>query len=280
MIAPFVVLGGPMVRTAAGTRVALIAATVLALVAPLVPQAAHASESNAAVSTASWTSTCTPPKAQPMAGPYPRLYRPWTVYGDRDASVHSIKHVREAEYRLRWAGLYKGRITGYFGYELREAVKSFQRKNCMKTTGKLDPATWAHLITKSTRAMSKVPSVCKGRGWHSCYDRASHQDFLFHDGQLINVWLVRGGSKAEQTRTGTYKVYARYSYKISTLFDVPMWYFQKHSGGQGQHGSGFMLDPFVGHSHGCINMYIPDAKVLWAHTRSKPLTVTVYGAWS
>jgi lipoprotein-anchoring transpeptidase ErfK/SrfK len=41
-----------------------------------------------------------------------------------------------------------------------------------------------------------------------------------------------------------------------------------------------MMDPFVGHSHGCINMYIKDAKVLWALTSKSKLRVHVYGAWS
>jgi lipoprotein-anchoring transpeptidase ErfK/SrfK len=41
-----------------------------------------------------------------------------------------------------------------------------------------------------------------------------------------------------------------------------------------------MLDPFVGHSHGCVNMYIEDARQLWSLTVGRPLRVHVYGAWS
>ena len=93
------------------------------------------------------------------------------------------------------------------------------------------------------------------------------------------MWLVRGGAYSTQTRTGNYKVTARYKEKVSSLYDVKMYYFMPHSGGQGQHGSGFMVDPWVGHSHGCINMYIKDAKVLFNLTRNQPLRVTVYGAW-
>jgi hypothetical protein len=224
--------------------------------------------------------TCTRPRTPAMNSPYPRLYRPTTKYGMKDKGVKSIKHVREAQYRLKWTGYYKGSISGYYGVRTRDAVRAFQKRNCLARTGTLDRATWARLIIKSTKQLSRVPKVCKTKGWHSCYDRKTHQTFLYRNGQLQNVWLVRGGARSTPTRTGTYRVFARYALKISTLYDVPMWYFQKHSGGQGHHGSGFMLDPFVGHSHGCINMYITDAQVLWALTKDKKLTVTVYGAWS
>jgi lipoprotein-anchoring transpeptidase ErfK/SrfK len=40
-----------------------------------------------------------------------------------------------------------------------------------------------------------------------------------------------------------------------------------------------MINPFVDHSHGCVNMYIEDARQLWKLTHSKRLHVSVYGAW-
>jgi hypothetical protein len=257
----------------------------------LTPTAASAAPTVAASAPVAATSAgsvqparCTPPKLpKAPAGvnaAYPRFYRPVTKLGERDSSVRNINHVREAQYRLRWLGLYKGSISGYFGTATKDAVVRFQKKYCMKVTGYLTQASWQILIIKTIKARSKVPAACSKPGWHSCYDRATHQDFLFRNGIMWNVWLVRGGSRSEQTRTGNYTVFARYPYKVSSIYDVPMYYFQKHSGGQGQHGSGFMMDPFVGHSHGCINMYIKDAKVLWALTSKSKLRVHVYGAWS
>jgi lipoprotein-anchoring transpeptidase ErfK/SrfK len=44
-----------------------------------------------------------------------------------------------------------------------------------------------------------------------------------------------------------------------------------------------MIDPFQGHSHGCINMYKEDARQLWKLTARTPMSrmkVTVYGRWS
>jgi hypothetical protein len=188
--------------------------------------------------------------------------------------------VREAQYRLRWAKVYPGSVNGYYGTSTKTAVKLFQSRHCMRASGVLDRGTWAVLIQKTMRRTKLIPAACRTRGWHSCYDRPSHQDFLLHDGKLWNSWLVRGGQMSTPTRTGTYVVFARYLTTISTLYHVRMWYFMPHSGGEGQHGSGFMVDPYVGHSHGCINLYIKDARVLYWTTNGHKLTVTVYGHWA
>jgi Putative peptidoglycan binding domain/L,D-transpeptidase catalytic domain len=270
------------VRFATGTTAVALSAL---MTVGLLSVPAHAAASPAPVvanpgSVTAAATRCTPPKTPADRGELSRFYRPTTKYQMKDRGPQDIRHVREAQYRLRWAGQYKGKITGYYGVSTRDAVRAFQKKSCLPVTGTLDRASWARLIVKTTRQTSTLPKVCKSKGWHSCYHRSSHQDFLFKDGQLINVWLVRGGSASLKTRTGTYKVFGRYAFKRSSLYGSPMWYFQKHSGGQGQHGSGLMTDPFVGHSHGCINMYIKDAKVLWKHTKDQRLTVTVYGSWS
>jgi hypothetical protein len=57
-------------------------------------------------------------------------------------------------------------------------------------------------------------------------------------------------------------------------------YSQFFSGGQALHGSRLMMNPFVGHSHGCVNFWVEDARQLWNLTADGPLRVRVYGAWS
>ncbi len=208
------------------------------------------------------------------------FYRAATKPGMRDGGPFAINHVREAQYRLRWAKVYSGSVNGRYGSSTKAAVKRFQAGNCLRATGVLDTPTWAVLIQRTVRNRAAIPKICKSAGWHSCYDRASHQDFLFVNGKMFNVWLVRGGMYSSQTRTGNYAVQARYREKVSTLYHVKMYYFMPHSGGEGQHGSGFMVDPWTGHSHGCINMYIKDAKVLYTLSAGKRLNVTVYGHWS
>jgi lipoprotein-anchoring transpeptidase ErfK/SrfK len=96
---------------------------------------------------------------------------------------------------------------------------------------------------------------------------------------MRNAWLVRGGEYDLQTRVGNFHVFYRDIDHVSSIYDTPMPYSQFFSGGQALHGSGFMVDPFYEHSHGCINMYIQDARQLWRLTSTKRLGVSVYGSW-
>jgi len=58
--------------------------------------------------------------------------------------------VREAQHELQSAGFYKGKIDGIDGHETRQALMSFQKKNGLPQTGKLDQATMAQLQNGST----------------------------------------------------------------------------------------------------------------------------------
>ncbi|MGH3470882.1 MAG: L,D-transpeptidase family protein [Nocardioidaceae bacterium] len=210
-----------------------------------------------------------------------RFARERTVYGARDASPYAIAHVTELQYRLRWAREYTGPITGYFGRQTQIAVRRYQRHEGLLNTGNANHVTWKHLIQDTVRGQHRFPKVCRAAGWHACYDRTLHQVTLFRAGVIRNSWLVRGGDYSMQTRKGTFGVFLRDIDHVSTLYDAsPMPYSQFFSGGEALHGSRFMMDPFVGHSHGCVNMYVEDARQLWNLTSTKPLRVTVYGAWS
>lgn len=199
--------------------------------------------------------------------------------GDSDASPRAIEHVRELQYRLRWIGVYNGPVTGYFGDQTLGAVKRFQREYGFDVTGVVSPANWARLIKKTVR--NRAADACKhGRGLHACYDRRNHQVTLWRGQKMWNSWLVRGGDVQYATRVGDWSVFSRDRDHVSGIYGTPMPFSQFFSGGQAFHGSPFMLDPFVGHSHGCVNMYIEDARQLWSLTIGQPLRVHVYGAWS
>jgi hypothetical protein len=208
-----------------------------------------------------------------------KFAREGTRYGDSDTSVRHIEHVTELQYRLRWAHVYDGPVTGNFGPLTRDAVKRYQRREGLRVSGIATHKTWKELIHDTVRRRGQVPRVCKRDGWHACYDRSGHQVSLWHNGELRNVWVARGGSSSTPTRLGTHPVYYRNIDHWSRMFDSPMPYSQFFDGGQALHGSGTMMDPFVGHSHGCVNMYIEDARQLWRMTHDKRLVVTVYGAW-
>jgi len=209
-----------------------------------------------------------------------RFGREQVKLNDRDNGPYHIEHVLEVQYRLSWAGVLDKNPTGRFGYATRSAVKKFQHKNDLHANGKVSGKTWAKLIKQTIRGRGAVPKVCKTSGWHACYDRSRHQVTLWKNGDIYNSWLVRGGAYSTPTRLGTNKVFQRDKDHYSGLFDsAPMPFSQFFDGGQALHGSRFMTDPFVEHSHGCINMYVEDARVLWKLTSKKELWVTVYGNW-
>ncbi len=228
------------------------------------------------------TPTAASPAPARATAPAPaKFVRETVAYGDQDASVSRIAHVRELQYRLRWARVYDGPVTGYFGHLTKAAVQRYQRRTHLPVTGTAGPATWRRLIAATIRGRADIPAACDdGTGWDACYDRTRHEVTLWHDGGIINAWLVRGGSADHPTRTGHFTVYYRDIDHVSSLYNSPMPYSQFFSGGEAFHGSATMIDPFSGHSHGCINMYNEDARQLWNLTSKVRLGVHVHGAWS
>jgi hypothetical protein len=201
--------------------------------------------------------------------------------GAVDVDPYHIDHVYEVQWRLKRLGLFTATPNGRFGPVTTAAVKRFQRRNGLAPTGTVNHATWRPLIRQSVRGRSAVPRGCRSGGWHACYDRSWHQVNLYHDGALLNSWLVRGGAASTPTHTGTFRVYYRDIDHVSSTFDnAPMPYSQFFTGGQALHGSRLMMNPYVGHSHGCVNFWTEDAQQLWNLTATKTLWVHVYGHWS
>jgi hypothetical protein len=214
----------------------------------------------------------------------PDLTKPFTrepvKRGDVDADQYNIEHVYEVQIRLRRLGFLSASPNGTFGPLTERAVKRFQRDRGLRVTGQVGARTWKPLIFRSTFGRAKVPARCKNAGWRVCYDRKRHQASLYHNGTLHNSWLVRGGSYDRQTRVGDFTVQWRSkNHKSNTYDGAPMPYAQFFSGGQALHGSRNMMNPYVGHSHGCVNFWVEDARQLWNLTHDKKLYVHVYGAW-
>ena len=212
-----------------------------------------------------------------MKSPFAReIVRP----GDVDRDQYNIEHVYELQYRLKWVGLLGATPNGVFGPRTERAVKRFQKRLDVRQTGVAGHRVWKRLIKRTVRGERAVPKVCKTVGWHTCYDRKRHQVNLYKNGRLLNSWLVRGGGYDRQTRTGDFRVQWRDIDHTSNAYDdAPMPYSQFFSGGQALHGSRNMMDPYVGHSHGCVNFWVEDARQLWKLTYDKLLRVHVYGAW-
>jgi hypothetical protein len=197
--------------------------------------------------------------------------------GDVDRDPYHIEHVYEVQRRLKRVGLFEVQPTGTFGPITEAGVKAFQKRNGLTVNGRVGYRTWRLLIRQSIRGRQGVPAGCKAVGWHACYDRKWHQVNLYHQGTLLNSWLVRGGAATTPTRVGRFRVYYRDVDHVSSLFHTPMPYSQFFYRGQALHGSRLMMDPYVGHSHGCVNFWTEDARQLWNLTSTKRLWVHVYG---
>lgn len=234
----------------------------------------------AALSLGLTTVSSAPAQANTQMTMASRFAREQVRPGDVDRSPYDIEHVYELQYRLRWAGLLDATPNGVFGPKTERAVKRFQKRLGLRQTGTVGYRVWKPLIARTVRGRSAVPDVCTTAGWHTCYDRTRHQVNLYHRGRLLNSWLVRGGGSGTQTRLGDFRVQWRDIDHTSSAFDgAPMPYSQFFSGGEALHGSRFMMDPFEGHSHGCVNFWVEDARQLWNLTSDKNLHVHVYGAW-
>lgn len=280
-----------MRRTTAA--VAVVCAVLAGTVALAGPAGAAAPTVTA---TAAGTATSAAPSAAPStaatsAGPEAaRPGRDWSMrsplarevtrFRDRDRGPRAIEHVVELQYRLRWVGAYKGPVDGVFDAKVRSAVYKYQKRVGIEPSGVATHLTWAKLIHQTIKGWSRIPRKCrKNSGWHACYDRYRHQITLWRNGKLRNSWLVRGGDRGYETRTGDFKVFLRDKDHVSGIYGTPMPYSQFFSGGQAFHGSPFMTDPWQDHSHGCVNMYIEDARQLWALTSRVPLRVHINGRW-
>ena len=213
----------------------------------------------------------------PMTRPFAR--EP-VHFGERDRSPYDIEHVRELQLRLKREHLFPSNPIGRYGSRTRTAVTQFQRRHGLATSGRATRDTWKALLKGSNINMRTARRRCSGQGWHVCYDRLNHQLTLWHHGRFWNTWLVRGGKASNVTRTGDFTVFRRYRHHRSSLFGSAMPYSQFFSGGEAIHGSRIMMNPYQGHSHGCVNMYVEDARQLWSLTHDRRLVVHVYGRWS
>lgn len=209
-----------------------------------------------------------------------RFSRELVKFGERDRSPYDIEHVTELQWRLKRVGEFRFRPNGTYGSATRAGVRRWQRRMGLKVSGNANSATWRALLKRSNNNLRTARRRCAGRGAHVCYDRRNHQVTLWRSGTLWNSWLVRGGSYDHKTRTGNFTVFRRDKDHTSNLFGSPMPYSQFFSGGQALHGSRNMMDPYDGHSHGCVNMFVEDARQLWNLTHDRRLRVHVYGTWS
>ena len=124
---------------------------------------------------------------------------------------------------------------------------------------------------------TQAPPVIKDNGVHWIEVNLTQQRLYAYSGDtLVKSFLVSTGLWQTPTVTGTYRIYLKY---VSTtmsgpgyyLTDVP--YTMYFYGSYGIHGTYWHNNFGTPMSHGCVNMYTPDAAWLFDFA---PLGTTVY----
>ncbi|WP_398863385.1 L,D-transpeptidase family protein [Streptomyces sp. C11-1] len=197
------------------------------------------------------------PAPEPSTAPPPRVLMRIGSEGGQ---------VRELQARLREIGHFGRNPTGYYGTVTADAVRSFQEKRRLPTTGSADVVTWQRLL-----AVSRVPTAAELnppterpvaapderclKGRVLCISKTSRTLAWMIDGKVVSAMDVRFGSQYTPTREGTFSVFWKSRDHVSTLYDTPMPYALFFSGGQAVHYSAdFAANGYGGASHGCVNV--------------------------
>jgi hypothetical protein len=193
------------------------------------------------------STTPTPPPAPPVPPKFPLAFHKTIRAGWKGPIVALVQQ------RLVWTGLTLKR-TGVFDAATVAAVKKFQVKQLLSSTGRVDKATFTRLAAV-TKRKAKLDPRCGGAVQVLCIDKSQKVlRYLVH-GKVVMLLDVRFGSAELPTREGVFDVYAKSRFHVSTLYHTPMPYALFFSGGQAVHYSMFFhAVGYAGASHGCVNV--------------------------
>lgn len=259
--------GAKMLRTSVIGR----SLAALAVLAVTVGCTAQAATDPPARTDAKPGTTSPTPKAKPTPTPTP------TPTPSRTAETPPPKilmqsgskgsQVRELQARLAQIGWFDGTPSGTYGPVTTAAVKGFQGKRGLPTTGATDTATWQRLLGMTTeptrdelngrsvnKPVGKVDPRCK-TGRVMCISKTTRTLSWMIDGKVLSTMDVRFGSQYTPTREGTFNVGWKSRHHVSTIYKTPMPYAMFFSGGQAVHySSDFAARGYSGASHGCVNV--------------------------
>lgn len=177
--------------------------------------------------------------------------------------------VKELQARLTQLDWFAENITGYYGDVTAAAVRGFQDKRGLPTTGAVDRQTWNRLVGMTHRptptelsgtgattpvpAKSLDPRCLTGRAM--CIDKTTDQLVWVIDGKPQMRFDVRFGADTSPTREGSFNVGWKARDWVSTIYHSSMPYSMFFSGGQAVHySSDFAARGYAGASHGCVNV--------------------------
>jgi peptidoglycan hydrolase-like protein with peptidoglycan-binding domain len=195
------------------------------------------------------------PTKEPVLEPGPRLLGPGDAGGD----------VRDLQARLKQIYWFDADVTGTYGDLTATAVRGFQAKREIPTTGEVDQRTLdrlyamtakpteAELHNRGNTAGALDPRCRTGRVL--CIDKSSSTLRWVVDGTVLQTLDVRFGAAATPTREGVFHVFLKDADHVSHLYGSSMPYSMFFSRGQAVHySSDFATVGYAGASHGCVNV--------------------------
>lgn len=206
---------------------------------------------------------------QPTHDQMHNILRPGPALLKKGATGASVKDLQA---RLKQIGWFSGKVTDTYGDATAKAVKDFQAKRGIPTTGEVDQRTLdrLHGMTRKptadelanrqprARAARLDPRCMTGRA--ICISKTSRTLSWVVDGQVQSTMDVRFGSELTPTREGTFQVNFKSRDHVSTLYHTKMPFALFFSGGQAIHYSpDFAARGYNGASHGCVNVRNYDA---------------------
>lgn len=176
--------------------------------------------------------------------------------------------VREIQARLKQIGWYDGKVTGRYGKPTTKAVKGFQAKRGIESTGEVDQKTYRVLRKRTHKPTSaelhnRRPDPADGRpldarckqGRVLCIDKTSASLRWVIDGRVRLSLDARFGGDGYFTREGQFSIYRKSRDHVSSLYDTAMPFAMLFSGGQAVHYSpDFAKYGYSKSSHGCVNI--------------------------
>ena len=172
--------------------------------------------------------------------------------------------VRDLQARLAQIAWYFGDVDGRYGDQTVEAVRGFQEKRGIATTGLVDQRTLdrLHAMTsdpsRDQLGLHNIPGALDARcltGRVLCVDKSSKTLRWVIDGEVQRTFDVRFGSSYTPTREGTFHVGYKSRDHVSKLYGSSMPFAMFFSGGQAVHySSDFASVGYAGASHGCVNV--------------------------
>ena len=235
----------PITRTFA---VGVLAAGLVASI-PAVSYAASAPEAVTVGAPALPTSPVVPaprPTPKPATPPVGKKTLP-LVKGDRGTLVAGVQQ------RLIWLG-YPVRVTRVMDAATLKAVSAFRTKFFLGSTASVTRPVFAKLSTL-TRTKGVLPAACRTSGLVLCVDKTQKTLRMVRNGKVLLTADARFGGSGHATREGTFRVFSKSRYHVSSLYRTSMPYAMFFSGGQAVHYSQyFHRDGYNGASHGCVNL--------------------------